>query len=151
MPGGIATTTTGAIFMNMLYLPIIGLFIYLELSWESMTILAALLVIDYITGVAKVYVIDKNQLKSYKAIAGIISKVSILLIPIVLSIAAKQIGYDMKVFTDSVITMLVLSETYSIIGNIRSIQLKKRVEEIDAVSLVLGKITRLIETLLKKD
>lgn len=149
--GTTAATKGGSMLMNTLYVPFLACCVYLQLSWESMTLLGILLIIDYFTGIAKVYVIDKKDLKSYKAIAGVIAKSSILLIPLVLSIAAKQVGYDMGLFTDSIISMLILAETFSIIGNIRSIHTRKKVEEIDAISFVLNKISTVFEALLKKD
>jgi len=149
--GTTAATKGGSIIMNTLYVPLIVCCAYLNLSWESLTLLALLLTIDLVTGIAKVYVIDRTELKSYRAIAGVIAKVSILLIPIVLSIVAKQANYDMKFFTDTIITMLMLAETFSIIGNIRSIHQRKRVEEIDAISFVLNRISDIIVQLLKKD
>ena len=148
--GAVVISKNGSFIMNLMYIPLIAACTYLNLSWESMTLLGILLGIDYITGISKVYVINRKNLKSYKAIAGIITKVSILLIPVVLSIAAKQIGYDMVIFTDTIISMLVLAETYSIIGNIRSIHQKKEVEEVDAISIVLKKINIVVEALLKK-
>ncbi len=146
-----AATKGGSVLMNIAYVPFIACCVYLQLSWESMTFLAILLLIDFITGIAKVYIINKKELKSYRAIAGIISKTSILLIPLVLSIAAKQVGYDMRLFTDAIISMLILAETFSIIGNIRSIHTGKRVEEIDAISFVLTKVSKVVEALLKRD
>lgn len=150
----IATTTAakgGNIFMNLAYLPVLACCSYLGVSWESLTLLAALLFIDYTTGVAKVYVINRSELKSYKAIAGILAKSSILLLPIVFSIVAKQANIDISSFVDTIITMLVMAETFSIVGNIRSIHARKEVAEVDAVSIVLKKISNMWTVLLKKD
>jgi phage-related holin len=137
-------------FMSILYIPVMAFFAYFDMSWESLSILALLLTIDYFTGIAKVYMIDKSEIKSYKAIAGIISKVTVLIIPIALYIAAKKIDFDLHSYVDAIITMLVLAETYSIIGNVRSIQLRENIQEIDAVSFVLKKLTHVIENLLKR-
>lgn len=144
------SSKTASILMSVAYIPFIGSCNYFNISSESLGILVILLVIDYITGVAKTYVINKEDIRSYRAIAGIIAKVSVLLVPIILAVAAKQIGYDMSTFVDTVISMLVLAECYSIIGNVRVIQTGKVVYEIDAVSFVLGKVSAFIETLLKK-
>ena len=99
--GETAATNIGSMFMNFLYIPVIAMCAYLNLSWESLTLLAILLIIDFITGISKVYVINRKHLKSYRAIAGIIAKVSVLLIPIVLAIVAKHAQYDIKFFTGS--------------------------------------------------
>jgi len=150
-----ATITGGTLifnkyFMSILYIPVMAFFAYFDMSWESLSILALLLTIDYFTGIAKVYMIDKREIKSYRAIAGVISKVSVLTVPIVLYIASKKVGFDLHSYVDAIITMLVLAETYSIIGNVRSIQLRENIQEIDAVSFVLKKITRVIENILER-
>ena len=149
--GTAAATKGGSMFMNFLFLPVIAMCAYLDLSWESLTLLAVLMILDLMTGITKVYVIDRKHLKSYRAIAGVLAKVSILLVPIVLAIVAKHAQYDLKFFTDTVITMLMLAEAFSIIGNIRSINLGREVEEIDAMSFVLKKISNILINILKKD
>lgn len=147
---GTISAKTASVIMNVAYIPFVTLCSYFNISWESLGILALLLAIDYVTGIAKAYVINKHDIKSYRAIAGIIAKVSVLIVPISLSIAAKQLNYDFKIFVDTIISMLVLAEVYSIIGNVRAIQTGKETEEIDAVSFVLGKVSTMIESLLKK-
>lgn len=147
---GALSSKTASILISLMYIPFVTACNYFNISSESLGILAILLVIDYMTGIAKTYVINKEDIRSYRAIAGIIAKVSVLLVPITLAVAAKQINYDLSAFVDTVISMLVLAEVYSIIGNIRSIQSGKPVYEIDAVSFVLGKVSNMIEELLRK-
>lgn len=136
--------------MSGMYIPFVGVCNYFNLSSESLGLLSLLLLIDYFTGIAKTYVICKDEIRSYRAIAGIIAKISLLVIPVTLAIAGKQLGYNLNIIVESTINMLVLAETYSIIGNIRSIQARKNVQEIDAVSFVLSKLSRAIEGLLRK-
>ena len=119
---GASLATKGSMAMNTLYIPVVGVFTYLNLSWESLTLLACLLAMDFITGIGKAYVIDRTKIKSNIALVGIIAKSSILLIPIAFSIAGKQVGYDLSTYTNAIVTMLCLAELYSVIGNIRSIQ-----------------------------
>lgn len=147
---GALSSKAVSIIMSLMYIPFVTACNYFNISSESLGILAILLVIDYVTGVAKTYVINKEDIRSYRAIAGIIAKVSVLLVPITLAVAGKQINYDLSAFVDTVISMLVLAEVYSIIGNIRVIQTGKHVYEIDAVSFVLAKISNIIVELLRK-
>lgn len=148
-PGTISSKSI-SMLMSLAYIPFISLCNYFSISAESLLILALLLGIDYITGISKTYVINKDDIRSYRAVSGIIAKASVLLVPITLAVAAKQVNYDLTYFIDTIISMLVLAEVYSIIGNIRSIQTGKTVHEIDAVSFVLNKISNLIEELLRK-
>ncbi len=147
---GALSSKAASIIMSLLYIPFVTACNYFDISSESLGILAILLVIDYMTGIAKTYVINKEDIRSYRAIAGILAKISVLLVPITLAVAAKQINYDLSAFVDTVISMLVLAEVYSIIGNIRVIQTGKPVHEIDAVSFVLAKISNIILELLRK-
>lgn len=147
---GALSSKAASIIMSLLYIPFVTACNYFDISSESLGILAILLVIDYMTGIAKTYVINKADIRSYRAIAGILAKISVLLVPITLAVAAKQINYDLTAFVDTVISMLVLAEVYSIIGNIRVIQTGKPVQEIDAVSFVLAKISNIILELLRK-
>lgn len=144
-----AVTSGGiSIGMTLMYFPVAALG-FMGISVQSLTILAVLMLLDYITGIAKVIVIDAKTLKSYKAIAGIIAKCAVLLIPIVIALCAKQMNIDAKNYIDATITALVLAEGYSIIGNIRSIYLRKEVEEIDGISFILKKISKVFEDILK--
>lgn len=49
------------------YLGLVAAFEYLNIPLEQMGILAALMGIDFLTGVAKQYRIDKSQIKSHLA------------------------------------------------------------------------------------
>lgn len=49
------------------YLGLVAAFEYLNIPLEQMAILAALMGIDFLTGVAKQYRIDKSQIKSHLA------------------------------------------------------------------------------------
>lgn len=148
---GVTTTAkTNSMIMSAFYIPLLGFSSYFNFSWQTLAPLSTLLLIDYITGIVKVIVIDRENLKSYKAIAGILSKAMVILIPIIFFIAAKQVKYDLSTMVDTVITMLVMAEVYSIVGNIRSIIARKKVDEIDAVSFILKKISIMIENFLKK-
>ena len=148
---GITTSkiTGHNIMMSAVYVPLVGFSSFYNFSWHTLTPLATLLVIDFLTGLIKAYVLDKSELKSYKAISGVIAKSMIILIPIVFLVIGKQVDYDLTGMVDAIITMLVLAESYSIIANIRSIITRKKVEEIDAISFVLKKISSIIENLLK--
>ena len=112
-----------------------GALTYLGLNGESFFLFSVLLLIDYITGVAKAYrlnqCITSNRMKY-----GILSKLSLLLIPIVLAIGAKAVGADFKTVLLVGINILVLSEVYSIIGNIYSIRTKDELPEYDVVAMI---------------
>lgn len=138
--------TTVKIVWNTLIVFIGGVLAYLGISQDSFLMLSLLLVIDYATGLIKARRLQVS-ITSNKMKYGLISKLSLLLIPLVLAIGAKAIGADFTLVLLSGINILVLSEVYSIIGNVYSIRTKLELPEYDAVSM-LGK--RIRDILIRK-
>ena len=85
------SVTLKSTVMSGLYLPFVGLANYLDFDWELFAPLAMLLVLDYLTGWIKVWIIKPDDLKSNRAIAGIITKAVVLVIPVAFLIAGKHI------------------------------------------------------------
>lgn len=133
-------TTTIKIIYNFLIVLLSGVLAYLEISQEPFTIFAILLVIDYITGVWKAKTLGIS-ITSNKMKYGLISKLSLLIIPIVLAMGAKATGADYHCILLSGMYILVLSEAYSIIGNIYCMNTGEELPEYDAVAM-LGKQIR---------
>lgn len=113
---------------------------YLGLNGESFSLLAVLLLIDYVTGILKARAIEES-ITSNRMKYGIVSRLSLLLIPIVLAIGAKATGADFKFVLLVGINMLVISEVYSIISNIYAIRTRQELPEYDVIS-ILGKKIR---------
>jgi len=112
-----------------------GLLIYLGINEELFTIFTSLVVIDFITGIAAARAIGES-ITSNKAKYGIISKFSLLIIPIVLAMGAKAVGQSAGSFFDWGIGLLVFSEIYSVISNTVAIRTRKALPEWDALALL---------------
>ena len=112
---------------------------FIEMDRVVVSLYAALLSIDLLTGVLKAVRLGRKP-TSKKFLIGIMAKLTFLLIPIILAIAAKAVGVNLKVFVTTVINALVLNEVYSSIANIYTIQTAKETAEFD----VLGKILKFI-------
>ena len=135
----IEATTGIKIIWNAIIILFSGILAYLEISQEPFTLFAVLLILDYFTGVWKA----KNlciSITSSKMKYGIISKLSLLLIPITIAIGAKAVGADSHYVLISGMYILIFSEVYSIIGNIYSIRTKDELPEYDAVAMIGKKI-----------
>lgn len=141
------TVVTTHSFANLFYIPCVPVLLYLDLPVEPMAILAVLLLIDYFTGVLKVFIL-KGSLRSYRAIAGMLTKGSILLLVFTLAFMAKGINLDFKLYLQIFVSVLIISETYSIFGNVYSCIAKEEIEEFDAVALVIKKVRKGIEKIL---
>ena len=141
---------TVTLIKNFLYIPafLMAVGIPEQAAW-SIVALTILMVVDFFTGIMTAYAIDgRESITSRKMTIGAAAKALILLIPFVLTLTAKGVGYDLVFFVQGSISMLVLAETYSIIGNIHAFKTGKRSKEIDAVSFVLKKIKDMLTELL---
>lgn len=136
----IEATTFMKIIWNSFVVLFSGILAYLEISQEPFTLFSILLIIDYLTGLAKAKTLQVS-ITSNKMKYGLISKLSLLIIPIILAIGAKATGADYHYVLLSGMYILILSEVYSIIGNIYSIRTREELPEYDAVAM-LGKQIR---------
>jgi len=109
--------------------------VYLGINAEAFMLFSLLLGMDYSTGILKARAI-KESITSNKMKYGIISKFSLILIPIVLAIGAKAVGADFGSVLLAGINMLILSEVYSIIGNIYAIKTHEELPEYDVVAMI---------------
>lgn len=137
---------------NFLYIPafLIAIGIPEQASW-SIVVLTILMIVDFVTGILTSYEIDgREAITSRKMTMGAIAKALILLVPFILIITAKGLGIDVLFFVQGSISMLIVAESYSVIGNIYAFKTRKRTKEIDAVSMVLKNIKDMILSILEK-
>lgn len=134
--------------LNWLILPIASAITYLGLDAEKLTILALLMAIDMITGTVKAYVV-KSDITSRRWIAGFLSKMVVLLVPFTIALMAKGVDFDIKWFVGLCISILVVAEAYSIVGNIYTIKTGEEVKEIDAVSAIIQALRKIFENILR--
>lgn len=135
-------TTAQAIY-NFIVWCTACLFTWLGLDVEAFGILGALLLIDYVTGIWKAKRI-KADITSRKMKYGIISKFSLILIPFALALAAKGVTVDAKEILFVGMNILILSELYSVIGNIYAIREGEELPEYDALAAIGKKIRSLL-------
>lgn len=119
---------------------------YLGINQESILILGAVIVLDIITGVLKSAVLyGGRSLTSSKFSAGVLAKLLLILIPITLALAGRGVGLELSLITQGAISVLILSQVYSIIGNIHAIQTKDEKNEFDAVAFIMKQLRDLLE------
>jgi toxin secretion/phage lysis holin len=134
------TATFLKIIWNTFVVLFSGVLAYLEISQEPFTLFAILLVIDYITGLWKAKTLE-HSITSNKMKYGLISKLSLIIVPLVVAMGAKALGADSHYVLSSGMYILILSEVYSIIGNIYSTRTKQEFPEYDALAMI-GKYIR---------
>lgn len=127
------------ILLNTVMVGGAGVLTYLGLDHEVFTIFGYLLFIDYVTGVLKAKSLGQC-ISSNKMKYGVVSKFSLVLIPLVLALCAKALHGDSANLLYIGMNILILSEAYSIIGNIYTIRSKEELPEWDAVAALGHKI-----------
>lgn len=142
--------TIETIVKNGLYIP--ALLVGAGLPQEGVTALMILVFLDFITGIAKSGIIyGWHSIKSSRGVAGVLSKVMVIVAPYSLAVANNGLGINLEAVIKTIMTMLILSELYSILGNIRAINTKQEVPEFDGLSFILKKIQKALLKLMELD
>ena len=114
-------------------------FAWLNLDVNMFLAFSILLIIDYVTGLGKAFYL-KQSITSNRMKYGILSKISLVTIPLVLTIAAKGLDKDVMILIDSSMGILIISEVYSIFGNVYSMNRGEELPEFDAVAAIARRI-----------
>jgi hypothetical protein len=124
------------------------IFAYLNLDHEVFGILMILMLIDSGLGALKsVRVGLKFRFKTL--LWGITMKLIFLLIPVVLALTAKSLGYDFTIAIQIVLSLLTVSEVYSIMGNIYMAKNKVIIEKMDVISSMIMTLRKALARLVK--
>jgi len=135
----------GKLIYNFCVVCLAGWLTWAGLDVEVFSVFAVLLIFDYVTGVGKAkrlgHAITSNKMKY-----GVVSKLSLLIIPLTLGLAAKGMKMEAENVLYVGMNILILSEVYSIIGNTYSIRTKEELPEYDVLASFGKKIrNRLIK------
>ena len=125
---------------------------YFGLAPESVGVLAALIVLDIATGIAKSGILyGWRSVCSSRLASGTLAKMLLLLVPMSLALAGRGVGIDLTMIAQSAITVLVLSQVYSIIGNIHAVQTRTDKNEFDAVAFIMHGVRDFLECFMEKN
>ena len=139
-----STLTTWAVIKNVLYVPAF----FLGMSMHSFSILFVFIMLDMMTGIWRVYVIQGGEaIKSRHAINGLVSKMLFIVIPLIIAYTGKGMGVDLTALATGCLGLLIASTGYSVIGNIYTIRTGSVVVEFDAVRFILVRIRDLLDKL----
>lgn len=124
------------------------IFAYLEIDIEVFLILVSFMSIDSLFG--SIASVRMGKVFSFKKLLwGFCLKLCFLIIPLIVALLGKGLGHDYAIGVDIVMKVLILSETYSIFGNIYTAKNKKNVNKMDFVSMLLKSCRLLIKKLIK--
>lgn len=114
---------------------------YFHLSWEVAAIFSVLLLLDFIFWISDAYIKDKQSVTSKKAWRGLAKKLSKLCLPLIVILVLKGVGFEnLEMVTTTIMSILIITEWYSIIWHIYTINTGKELSEIDAFELLLDVI-----------
>jgi len=129
----------GKIIYNFCAICLAGWLTWAGVDVEVFSVFSVLLMFDYVTGVGKAHRLG-HSITSNKMKYGVISKISLIIIPLTLAIAAKGVKMDAENILFVSMNILILSEVYSIIGNTYSIRTKEELPEYDVLASLGRKI-----------
>ena len=114
---------------------------YLWIDWETLSIFAVVLFLDFVFWIIDVYLFDKSLLTSKKAWRWLLNKITKLLLPMIVVVVLKWVWFkEMNFLISSIMWIMIVSEWYSIIWHLYSINTWKQLPEIDAFELLISKI-----------
>lgn len=113
-------------------------FSYLEINVDFIIALVILMISDTVVGIAKA-IAFKKKVTFRKLFSGIMTKVSVLLLPFLLALVAKNVAprYDFTSLVDTVLDIMLVSEFISILSSTISIKTKKEVKNFDLITRLL--------------
>ena len=113
-----------------------ALFMFLEIDLDIFKVLIYFMAIDTVFGSLKVLVRSHKKFSFKILILGLISKLGLLIIPLVVALLIKGIGGDFNLGVVLIIKILIVSEFLSSIGNIYTIKTGKEVKDIDIFTML---------------
>lgn len=135
--------------LNLFLLPLASLVQFLDIDAKKLSILVVLMCIDMLTGTFKAYR-TKENITSRRWIAGFLSKLVVLLVPFTIALMAKGVDFDVKWFIGFSLSIMVIAEAYSILGNIYTFKTGEAVAEIDAVSAIIKVLRNFLENMIER-
>lgn len=121
-------------------------FDYLNIPQEQLTILGVLMVLDTITGIAKVYKVDPRSITSHALAVGILKKFLTVILIYTLALVGKGVNIPPEHFVEWGLSILIMSEWYSALQNIYAVRTGVVLPEYDVISIILKKLGEVIKS-----
>jgi len=116
-------------------------FDYLNIPQEQLTILGALMLLDTITGIAKVYKTNPKTITSHALGIGVLKKFLTVILVYTLALVGKGVNIPPAHFMEWGLSILIMAEWYSSIQNIYAVRTGKVLPEYDVISIILKKLS----------
>lgn len=115
-----------------------AMFIYLNIDMDVFRVLIMFMVIDTVSGSIKAIRLDYKEFYIKRLMWGFVSKIGILIIPLVVALLLKGLGIknDIGFGVMLIVKILIVSEFISSIGNIYTIKTKIIVKDVDIFTML---------------
>lgn len=139
-------STWGAVASVVWGIWLAGILEYFQVSSEVLIILSVMLALDYIFWIADAYVEDKTQVTSAKMWKWLLKKMTRWMLPLIVVAILRWVGaWDLDSVATVIFSILIITEWYSIIWHIYSINTDRKLPEIDAMEMLLKFIVNLLK------
>lgn len=143
-------STWGIVAEVAWWITIWSILAYFWLEAQALMTLSIFLWVDIIFWLLDSYFVTKDT-SSKKLVEWVARKFWRRALPFITIAALKWIGYDdVETISTIVMTVLILSEWYSIIWHIYALNYKEKLPEIDCLKLLMQKISELFKSLISK-
>ena len=132
------------------YAMIVGLFEYLNIKDTQIYILSILMILDTISWVLKQHKLDPKHITSYNMWQGLVKKLLTFMFFLSIALMLKWLEIDWWTYIKWILGILIVAETYSIAQNIYIYRTWEKVQEYDAVSIIIKFIWEQLLSLINK-
>lgn len=135
-------------FKSISYFILVPLFTYTGISGELVAVLTTLIVLDIMTALIREYAVG-NRIKSRTFWIGVSAKMLLIIVPFIVILVGKGAGIDLLPMGRITLSIFIVAEGYSIIGNI--IQIRKKdvtIDEQDAITSVIKGVEKTFKKIL---
>ena len=132
------------------YVAVTSILVYFNIPQEAFYILASLMFIDTITGIAKQYRVESIWLTSKRMSIGIMAKFVTLMFLFSGWLVINFFKIDPEYYIQTVMSILIMAEFYSIIQNVYAVRTGVILPEYDAISIALKRLTWVIQDFIEK-
>ena len=140
-------STTWTIVGVTWWLSLAAILEYFSVSWEVVLILSILLLLDFVFWVTDAYMLDKYSVTSKEMWRGLVKKMTRWCLPLIVVAILRGAGmWELEVASTTIFSILIVTEWYSIIWHIYSINTGKSLPEIDAFKLLTETILGLFKS-----
>ena len=132
------------------YVAVTSILVYLNIPQESLWVLGSLMIIDTLTGIAKQYKVESIGITSKRMTTGIVTKFVTLMFLFSGWLVINFFKIDPEYYIQTVLSVLIMAEFYSIIQNVYAVRTGVILPEYDAISIALKRLTGAIQDFIEK-